>query len=95
MLRWASLWEQRATSLFEHRAGGHVRAGCRGSSGLGWPQRGADTYALPVGTVVEDMNQRIGLVREYRGDAPKYVQRIRAAVDAAKALPYVDGTAWG
>mmetsp|Transcript_3173 Transcript_3173/g.7960 ORF Transcript_3173/g.7960 Transcript_3173/m.7960 type:complete len:352 (-) Transcript_3173:224-1279(-) len=62
---------------------------------MGYVAVGADVYGLPIGTAVEDRGERIARLTGYRGDAPKYVQRIRAAVDAAKALPYVDGTAWG
>jgi len=62
---------------------------------MGYVALGADIYALPVGTVVEDMNQRIGLVREYRGDAPKYVRRIRAAWMPSRRCPMWTRTAWG
>mmetsp|Transcript_20529 Transcript_20529/g.36616 ORF Transcript_20529/g.36616 Transcript_20529/m.36616 type:complete len:505 (-) Transcript_20529:152-1666(-) len=62
---------------------------------MGYVALGADIYDLPIGTTVEAMDERIAYVTGFLSDPPMYVQRIRAAVTAAKALPYVDETKVG
>ena len=47
----------------------------------------ADIFGMPMNTTVESRDDRISNIMVFLGDPELYVQRIRAAVDAAKQLP--------
>jgi dienelactone hydrolase len=57
---------------------------------MGYVAVGADIYDLAVGSTVEELEERGAYVNQFLSDPPMYVKRIRAAVDAVKALSFVD-----
>ena len=55
----------------------------------------ADIYGLPANTTMEGFPEKRSNATYWRSNPDLYVQRIRAAIDHVKSLPFVNSSAIG
>ena len=61
----------------------------------GFVRAAVDIYGLPINTTLTDMAMRRSNATFWRSNPALYVQRIRAAIDHVKSLPFVNSSAIG